>query len=402
MAAMMGNKEALDEFIQMPVTKDMISYLASKAATVIRCEQANLPPSPPQTPPEDNRDADFTKPREPALPTLEQFITSLVDRSHVQVPTLMSSLVYLDRLQKKLPPVAKGMRCTVHRIFLASLILAAKNLNDSSPKNKHWARYSVVRSFDGFGFSLTEVNLMEKQLLFLLDWDLRITEEDLYKHLEPFLTPIMENHNHEIELLVQQKEREYEEQLMMKREWLSTKSRDVYSPSMGYHSPMYLSEMTPPTRHLHDSPLSSCSSSTSGRSSRSSSRSSDRSENAYYPHPHRHRSHRHNAHRRSVTVDYGYDTPPSAPSTGSIPALARSGTSSSVASSQESSPMLPPVQSHVRHLLPILDTGKKRLRTGGSGSSGGLLSRFLAGAHYHSSSSPDRLGVATMSTRSTY
>jgi hypothetical protein len=82
------------------------------------------------------------------------------------------------------------MRCTVHRIFLAALILAAKNLNDSSPKNKHWARYSAVRGYENFGFSVTEVNLMEKQLLFLLDWDLRINPDDLYYHLEPFLAPI--------------------------------------------------------------------------------------------------------------------------------------------------------------------------------------------------------------------
>jgi G1/S-specific cyclin PLC1 len=102
----------------------------------------------------------------------------------------MTSLVYLDRLKAKLPAVAKGMRCTVHRIFLASLILAAKNLNDSSPKNKHWARYTSVRGFSDFCFSITEVNLMEKQMLFLLDWDLRIRPEDLYLHLEPFLAPI--------------------------------------------------------------------------------------------------------------------------------------------------------------------------------------------------------------------
>jgi hypothetical protein len=87
--------------------------------------------------------------------------------------------------------MAKGLRCTTHRIFLASLILSAKYLNDSSPKNKHWATYSVISTdVYSFGFSRTEVNLMEKQLLFLLDWDLRISEEDLYRELDVFLAPI--------------------------------------------------------------------------------------------------------------------------------------------------------------------------------------------------------------------
>ncbi|KAL9046952.1 MAG: hypothetical protein Q9214_000351 [Letrouitia sp. 1 TL-2023] len=187
------NQAALDHFIMLPVSSSMVSYLAERASAVIRCEERrpqvnkSLPPTPPKTPPQDST---VNSSSQPALPSLESFIQSLVDRSHVQVPTLMSSLVYLSRLQQRLPPVAKGMRCTVHRIFLASLILAAKNLNDSSPKNKHWARYSSVKGYDSFGFSLTEVNLMEKQLLFLLDWDLRITPTDLFIHLEPFLAPI--------------------------------------------------------------------------------------------------------------------------------------------------------------------------------------------------------------------
>ena len=40
---------------------------------------------------------------------------------------------------------------------------------DSSPQNKHWQKYAVH-------FSLEEIEVMERQLLALLDFDLRIDE----------------------------------------------------------------------------------------------------------------------------------------------------------------------------------------------------------------------------------
>ncbi|KAI0815410.1 hypothetical protein GGR55DRAFT_675027 [Xylaria sp. FL0064] len=169
------NAVALDHFIRLPLDRAMIYHLADAASKVIQCDPNMMPP-PPQhetkyPTPHRTPSPKATRCRNSGLPTLEEFITQLVVSSNVQVSTLMSTLIYLTRLKSRLQPmVNKGLRCTTYRIFLAALILSAKYLNDSSPKNKHWANYSHIQ-FDGynFGFSCTEVNLMEKQLLFLLD-----------------------------------------------------------------------------------------------------------------------------------------------------------------------------------------------------------------------------------------
>ena len=291
----------------LPVSSTMVSHLAKQASSVIRCEQKrpqtskNFPPTPPLTPPYDEEPR---SPLQPFLPSLEEFIQSLVDKSRVQVPTLMSSLVYLSRLQERLPPVAKGMRCTVHRIFLSSLILAAKNLNDSSPKNKHWARYSSVKGYEGFGFSITEVNLMEKQLLFLLDWDLRITNEDLFTHLEPFLAPIRQ-HQERAQLKRQQTAKEHEVLQQQRayyskpqpaRPYASTTALPTLPPSVGVYAS--------PSIHSSSSYLSDLERFSTGASSHSTTNLPNR-------------SYRHIRQARSI----------SPPSADNVPALSRPGTS---------------------------------------------------------------------------
>ena len=222
------NNMALDYFVCLPVSIEMIEHLATKASEVICCEDrtlsqdGNLPPTPPSTPP---RDARARIRSNTELPSVYDFILSLCKRSYVNVKTLMTSLVYLARLKSRLPSVAKGMPCTVHRIFLASLILAAKNLNDSSPKNKHWARYTAVPGHENFGFSLTEVNLMEKQLLYLLDWDLRVTNADLFHHLEPFLAPIRVYQAQHLEKARMARQQEYQRQQQVQQVQLQQQNK---------------------------------------------------------------------------------------------------------------------------------------------------------------------------------
>ncbi|KAJ2552208.1 PHO85 cyclin-1 [Coemansia sp. RSA 1933] len=192
------NPRTLDT-IQCEITKEMIASIAMHARNVIPCTPAPALTSPDRISAATAADPDNSQclarsgsaerlPSPPAtpgagtlsnIPPLDVFITNLVLRSRVQAGTLICTLVYLQRLRHRLPKEARGMECTCHRIFLAALIVAGKYLNDASPKNKYWARYSTM-------FTVAEVNLMEKQLLFLLDFDLRIDNVDLNEAASAF------------------------------------------------------------------------------------------------------------------------------------------------------------------------------------------------------------------------
>lgn len=164
--------KALNVFVHSTVSQDMIHKLVVKTLQVIPCLE------------------DKTKKAMVAgkpLPSLMTFINKLVRYTNVYTGTLMTTLVYLEKLKQKLPRNAQGLPCTRHRIFLSCLILASKFHNDSSPKNIHWAKYT-----DGL-FSVTDVNLMERQLLYLLNWDLRVSNKDMVAQLGKFLEPIKED-----------------------------------------------------------------------------------------------------------------------------------------------------------------------------------------------------------------
>lgn len=155
---------ALKQLMEGKITNEMVDELVSVTESVISIVPD---PSPAQGKQE--------------LPTLRTFIVKLIDYTNVYTATLIMTLCYLRRLQAKLPSHATGLPSTQHRIFLSCLILSAKNHNDSSPLNKHWTNYT-----DGL-FTLQDVNLMERQLLSLLDWNITIRETEILQVMRPLM-----------------------------------------------------------------------------------------------------------------------------------------------------------------------------------------------------------------------
>lgn len=174
----MSDIDALKVFARQRVSQEMVDFLAATTESIIQVKQKK-----PQFRPLEGTSSEFF-PVEKKITPLKIFIKNLIKYSNVQTPTLMASLIYLNRLRNLLPANAVGMETTKHRIFLASLILAAKTLNDSSPLNKHWTRYT-----DGL-LTNQEVNMAERELIALLKWDISIREDELVVALQPFLTSI--------------------------------------------------------------------------------------------------------------------------------------------------------------------------------------------------------------------
>jgi hypothetical protein len=170
---------AMHYMMRLPVTPNFISPVAEKAMLVVRTNPYPL-----------SNDSFFNN--ESGSPSFTAPVESLSEVVSIRTPMPITGLAYLSRLRSCLSPTTRDNLTSAHRLFLAALILAANNRSDTSPENKHWARYSLTWSFgdERLGSSVADVSLVEKQLLILLDWILRISPDNLHSLVQPVLAAV--------------------------------------------------------------------------------------------------------------------------------------------------------------------------------------------------------------------
>ena len=117
------------------------------------------------------------------IPSLHSFISGVVKRTPVNAFTLAVAMIYIGRFKAHLSPASVGSHDTRHRLFMVSLMLASKFLNDQSLTNKAWAKASGL-------FSLSEISMMEMDFLTVLRFDLFVDRASVNYFLEQNVMPM--------------------------------------------------------------------------------------------------------------------------------------------------------------------------------------------------------------------
>ncbi|CAG8564402.1 9359_t:CDS:2 [Acaulospora colombiana] len=142
-----------------PVPDSLIDY----ASTSICSIQTTLPSN---------------KPTQPCLPDLLLFIKKIITDLNLPVLTVLVCLIYFHRLKRALPKSYSTEYGTAHRVFVSSVLVASKYIDDQPLTSKR-----VVESVGWNVWSIKEVNRMERTFLNLLKWDLSVDRESLYSYL---------------------------------------------------------------------------------------------------------------------------------------------------------------------------------------------------------------------------
>lgn len=101
---------------------------------------------------------------------MENYVESVLLSSNLLFSVVMISLYYLSRCKSKLTTGSEK------KTFVVTLILGMKTLCDNSYSNSSWEKIS--------GIPVDQINIEERKLLSVLNFDLMITESLYFKWLE--------------------------------------------------------------------------------------------------------------------------------------------------------------------------------------------------------------------------
>ncbi|PPQ75827.1 hypothetical protein CVT26_001282 [Gymnopilus dilepis] len=154
------------ELVDVKVSRQVIDYTIDRVVETVDYAMGRATPS---------SSRGRSAARRPEHAKFTTFVTDVLTRAEVTMPTLLATLVYVDRAR---PHLHIGLeQWALERVFLGALIVASKYLNDSTLKNVHWAMCTGV-------FGKRDVGRIEREYLDVLNFELKITEDDLLSHYE--------------------------------------------------------------------------------------------------------------------------------------------------------------------------------------------------------------------------
>ncbi|KAJ7850720.1 hypothetical protein B0H13DRAFT_2086678 [Mycena leptocephala] len=151
---------ALLELIDIKLDRHVIDYVVDCVSETVDHAMRRTVPS---------------RPSRTYLPKFHTLVSTVLSRAEVTAPTLLVSLVYIQRARPHL--CISLEEWALERVFLGALICASKYANDSTLKNAHWALCTGV-------FGNKDVGRIEREFLDVLDWELGVREADLLAHHE--------------------------------------------------------------------------------------------------------------------------------------------------------------------------------------------------------------------------
>ncbi|KAJ2964632.1 hypothetical protein NQZ79_g493 [Umbelopsis isabellina] len=116
------------------------------------------------------------------IPELVYFIHKLTVRSHIELRVAIVALIYLHRCKRVLPKGAVGNPDTAHRIFLASILVASKFLEETLVSSPPLSNQKLCELCDGM-YTLRDIGDLERSFLKIIKYRCWVSQEDIKKFL---------------------------------------------------------------------------------------------------------------------------------------------------------------------------------------------------------------------------